>query len=541
MLRRLLLFAPILGASLVSGCVRCRCLPPGASPTTMADSLRTRAERTDYRETSRFDEVVAFMEAADRLSPLIHLTTFATTNEGRRLPLAVVGRVEDASPRAVRASGRTVVYLQGNIHAGEVEGKEALQMLLREVVQGRYDASFDSLVLLVAPIYNADGNERIDPMNRPRQHGPVGGMGTRTNAQGLDLNRDHTKLDSPEARGLVEMISAYDPHVLVDLHTTNGTYHAYHLTYAPPLHPNTPAEIDRILRGEWLPEMTESLRRDRGWLMFHYGNVPSAEEGNPGAARGWYSYDHRPRFGTQYAGVRNRFGILSEAYAYLTFEERVRVTKDFVDETLRWARANALRIRRVTEAADRDDVRGRLLALTARMRRTGEVTALMGEVMEEPSPVDGHVMLRRRDVVHEERMPEWLAFEPVEVEPAPEAYLLPPGADSVVARLRMHGVRLVPAQAGTREVEVFRMDSTRVAQRAFQGHRERRVWGGWERVTREIAPGTLMVPMDQPLARLAFTLLEPRSDDGFVNWNLLDAWMDAGRELPIQRIPAATR
>lgn len=499
--------------------------------------LQTRAERTAYRETSRFDEVVAFMQAVDSASPLIHLTTFATTNEGRTLPLAVVGHVADASPQAVRASGRTVIYLQGNIHAGEVEGKEALQMLLREVAMGGHRALLDSAVLLVAPIYNADGNERIDPQNRPRQHGPVGGMGIRPNAQNLDLNRDHTKLESPEARGLAAMITAYDPHVLIDLHTTNGTYHAYHLTYAPPLHPNTPAEVDRILRGEWLPQVTQSVRRDHGWLMYYYGNVPSADDGNADVPRGWYSYDHRPRFGTQYAGLRNRFGILSEAYAYLTFEERVRVTKDFVDATLLWARANASRIRQVTEAADRDDVRGRPLALTARMRQTGETAILMGEVMEEPSPVDGHLMLRRRDVVREERMPEWQAFEPVETETAPAAYLLAPGADSVAARLRMHGIRVVPADAGAREIEVFRVDSTRVAERAFQGHRERRTWGRWERTTREIAPGTLLIPMDQPLARLAFTLLEPRSDDGFVNWNLLDAWMDAGRELPILRIP----
>jgi hypothetical protein len=537
MLRRIFLIPSVLVAGLVGGCAQGH-LARDAAPAAMTDSLTTRPERTDYRETSRFDEVVAFMEAVDRASPRIHLTTFATTNEGRRLPMTVVGNVADASPQGVRASGKTVVYLQGNIHAGEVEGKEALQMLLREIAAGRHDPLLDSLVLLIAPIYNADGNERIDPQNRPRQHGPVGGMGIRPNAQGLDLNRDHTKLESPEARGLVAMLKAYDPHVIVDLHTTNGTYHGYHLTYAPPLHPNTPAAIDRMLRDEWLPSMTQSLQRDHGWLMYYYGNVPSAEDGNASTPRGWYSYDHRPRFGTQYAGLRNRFGILSEAYAYLTFEERVRVTKDFVDETLVWARANAARIRRTTEAADRDDVRGRPLALTARLRQTGETTVLMGEVVEEASPVDGHMMLRRADVVREERMPEWQAFEPMDVEAAPAAYLLPPGADSLVVRLQMHGILLATADAGAREVEAFRVDSTAVAPRAFQGHQERRIWGRWERATREIAPGTLIVPMDQPLARLAFTLLEPRSDDGFAAWNGMDAWITAGRALPVLRIPA---
>jgi hypothetical protein len=528
MIRRTLILIPALAAS-AAGCATAGRVPP---------ALTTAPERTEYRETSRHDEVLAFVQAADRASPLIHLTTFGRTNEGRDLPLAVVGRVADASPQAVRASGKTVVYLQGNIHAGEVEGKEALQILLREVVQGRHGALLDSLVLLVAPIYNADGNERIDPMNRPRQHGPVGGMGVRPNAQGLDLNRDHTKLESPEARGLARMLTEYDPHVVVDLHTTNGTYHGYHLTYAPPLHPNTPAEIDRMLRREWLPAVTEAARREASWLLYYYGNVPSAEEGNPGAERGWYTFDHRPRFGTNYAGLRNRFGILSEAYSYLTFEERVRVTQDFVARTLEWARTHAGEIRRVTEIADREDLRGRPLALTARMRRQEIVPILMGEVREEANPLTGHMMLRRVDTVREERMPEWQAFDAADTERAPSMYLLPPGMDSVVERLRMHGVRVVPMESRPARVEAFRMDSTRVAERAFQGHRERRVWGRWEPSTATPPPGTLAVPMDQPLARLVFTLLEPRSDDGFAAWNLLDRWIEGPRTYPILRIPA---
>jgi hypothetical protein len=496
----------------------------------------TRPERTDFRETSRYADVVAFMEASDRASPLIHLTTFGTTNEGRALPLAVVGRVADASPAAVRASGKTVVYLQGNIHAGEVEGKESLQILLREVAAGRHGALLDSLVLLVAPIYNADGNERIDAANRPRQHGPIGGMGVRPNAQGLDLNRDHTKLESPEARGLARMLSEYDPHVVIDLHTTNGTYHGYHLTYAPPMHPNTPAEIDRILRREWLPAVTAGAR-DAGWLLYYYGNVPSAEEGNPGAERGWYTFDHRPRFGTSYAGLRNRFGILSEAYSYLTFEERIRVTSDFVERTLAWASAHAGAIHRATESADREDLRGRPLALNARLRRGEPVTILMGEVREEANPLTGHMMLRRVDTVREERMPEWQAFDAGDTERVPMMYLLPPGMDSVADRLRMHGIRVDSVFDVPARVEVFRIDSTVVAERAFQGHRERRVWGRWEGQTLRMTPKMLGVPMDQPLARLAFTLLEPRSDDGFAAWNLLDRWIEADRAYPVIRVP----
>lgn len=506
--------------------------------------LPTRPERTGGRETSRYDEVVAFLEAAARAAPgRLHLATFGYTSEGRPLPLAVWGRVPDASPEAVLASGKTRVYLQGNIHAGEVEGKEALLRLVRDLVNGRHAEWADSLVLLVAPIYNADGNERVSLVNRPHQHGPVGGMGQRPNAQGLDLNRDHTKLDSPEARSLVGMLNRYDPHVLVDLHATNGTYHAYHLTYAPPLHPATPAAIVETLRGEWLPAVTRELKRRDGWDVYHYGNVPGPESpwaAARGAERGWYTFDHRPRFGTNYAGLRGRFGILSEAYAYLTFPERIEVTGRFVEEVLRWAHARATPVRRATEAADRAPVAGQALATRARLRRSERpVEILMGAVREERNPYSGEPMMRRLDVRRPERMPEFVSFEAGETERAPRAYLLPPGAGAAAERLAAHGVRARVLERATRaRAEEFRIDSVRVAEREFQGRRERELFGRWAAVERELPAGTVVVPTDQPLGRLAFVLLEPRSDDGFASWGLLDTPEGAGA-YPVLRAPDA--
>jgi hypothetical protein len=507
----------------------------GADPST-------RPERTGFRETSHYDEVVAFMEAVDARSPRIHLTTFGYTLEGRRLPLAVVGSVRDASPAAVRASGKTVVYLQGNIHAGEVEGKEALQMLLRQLARGEHAAWADSLVLLIAPIYNADGNERVSLTNRPNQLGPIGGMGQRPNAQGLDLNRDHTKLDSPEARSLLEMARAYDPHVWVDLHTTNGTFHAYHLTYAPPLHPNTDALVAGPLNGEWFPAVVRAMKRKHGRDLRDYGNVPNPEStwaAARGAERGWYTFDHRPRFSNNYAGLRNRFGILSEAYAYLTFEDRIAVTGEFVAEVLAWAHANASRIRRATEAADRRTLAGERLAVTARLHRGPQpIEILMGAVDTLRHPYTGEVMLRRRDVVRPERMADFSTFEAAETEVVPAAWLVPAELTQVADRLAAHGVRFERLAAPERmTVEEFRIDSTRTSEQPFQNHRERRVWGRYVRTERVVPAGTLRVTSSQPLGRLAFTLLEPRSDDGFLNWNLMDAALEkVPRVYPVVRV-----
>jgi hypothetical protein len=496
-------------------------------------SLRTAPERTNFRETTRYDEVLAWLEAVAAHSPLIHVDTFGYTLEGRPLPLAVVGRLADRSPAGVRASGRTVVYLQGSIHAGEVEGKEALLMLLRELSLGQRQQLLDSLVLLIAPIYNADGNERVLLTNRPAQHGPVGGMGQRPNAQGFDLNRDHTKLASPEARSLAQMLTRYDPHMGIDLHTTNGTRHAYHLTYSPPLHPNTHPAIVQLLRGALLPEVTASIRSRHGWDLHYYGNVYGQ-----GEERGWYTFDHRPRFNNNYIGLRNRLAILSEAYAYATFEERILATSRFIDEILAWTAAGSTRVRQVVDDASRAPVIGERLALRAEFQRSAQpVQILMGEVAQEIHPFTGAVMLRRLDVRRPEMMHEFGTFSATEIERAPAAYIITEPVPAVLANLGAHGITTRSLQAARElNVEAFRVDSTSLATREFQGQRERIVHGAWHASAATVPAGSVIVPLDQPLARLIFTLLEPRSDDGLVTWNYFDAHLEGGRTLPLLRV-----
>src|SRR6185295_3956845 len=173
-----------------------------------------------------------------------------------------------------------VVFIMANIHAGEVEGKEATEHLMRDIVTGSFGALLDHIVLLVAPIYNADGNEKIDINNRTAQNGPKGGVGTRENGQKLDLNRDYMKVESSEAKGLIEgVFNRWDPHVVMDLHTTNGSYHGYALTYSPSLNPNTDSRIISFMREKLLPSVTKSLWEKNQYHIHYYGNF--SQEGRP--------------------------------------------------------------------------------------------------------------------------------------------------------------------------------------------------------------------------------------------------------------------
>ena len=503
------------------------------SPSAAQDAWpRTAPERTDHRETTRHADALRFMETIAARSPIVQLDTFGYSMEGRPLVLAVVSARQEFTPAQVRGSGKTVIYVQGNIHAGEVEGKESALMLLRELAQGQHAALLDSLILLIAPIYNADGNERVLLTNRPLQHGPVGGMGQRPNAQGLDLNRDHMKLETPEARSLVRMLNRYDPHVGIDLHTTNGTRHAYHLTYSPPLHPNTDSSLIRVLRNDWFPEITRQVRAKHGWHYYYYGNV-----GGEGEDRGWYTFDHRPRFNNNYLGLRNRFALLSEAYSYATFPDRILATTRFLAEALAFAHAHASELRATVAAADAAPMIGQQLAVRATFERAAQpVEILMGAVVEERHPLTGAVMLRRTDVVTPTRMNEYGTFRGTVFERVPSAYVVPAEEREVIDLLRAHGVLLdTVAAARTVDGERFRIENTSVAEREFQGHRERTVEGGWERARLDLSPGDVIVRVDQPLGRIVFMLLEPRSDESVTTWNFLDERIEEGR-FPVERM-----
>lgn len=497
---------------------------------------KTAAERTDFRQTTGYDELVAFLDQVTAGASHMYLTSMGTSSEGRSIPLVVVGDVPDASPQAVKATGKTRLYVQGGIHAGEISGKEALLILLRELAAGEHDHWADSVILLIAPLYNPDGNERVSPTNRRGQYGPVEGMGQRPNAMGLDLNRDQMKLDAPESRALVRLYTEYDPHLSVDLHTTNGSHHGYHLTYAPPLSPLTPVEIDDYLRGAWLPEITTGVKEKSGWDMYYYGGARRARGDQPA---GWYTFSHQPRYVSNYIGLRNRFGILGEAYSYASFEERIGISYWFTEEIIEFAYKNASEIRERTARADSRSIVGDSLGVRFVAQGSDEpVTILMGEVTEEENPVSGQTMLLRTDAQIPTEMIEFGTFRPTELETVPSAYFIPEELGGVVDLLEAHGVKTVTVHEAPQNlsVEAFRIDSLTTSEREYQGHQAQEVWGRYGASgSDQLGPGTVMIPMDQPLARVIFTLLEPRSDDGLVAWGLIGPYLGPGKDYPIFR------
>jgi hypothetical protein len=598
--------------------------PKAAAPAAAAKAWpQTRPEASNFAETSRYDDVMAFMKAMAAASPNIKLTTYGYTYEGRPMPLAVIG-APGVTPEQVKATGKTRIYIQGNIHAGEVEGKEACLWLLRSIAKGERAAWLKDVVLLINPIYNADGNERVSVANRGSQWGPIGGMGQRANAQNLDLNRDCTKLETAEARSLAMLLTQYDPQVAMDLHTTDGSADSgFYLTYETSLNPNDSKATSGLLRDTLLPLVTTNVKAKHGWSYFYYGGVQR------GGERAWASDAElaKPRYTSTYFGVRNRLGILTETYSYASFEDRIKATYWFLEESLDYIAKNGETVRKAVAAAESESVIGKELAVRQKLVKASEPkTIVFAQTVTVRNPYVPDRPMRTRVPGGEttELLPFYGTTEPTETSLAPRAWVIPnqampampaapaaappaapaaqavaaaqaatapagpptaqaaapptggpppggrgggpPGGGqfgggggrggaggsptarmiaSVVDRLDAHGVRFIRTDKDTPfKGERFKLESNALAQNEYQGtHKMRTVTGKWEALEQALPAGSIIVPMDQPLARLAFILFDPRSDDGFMAWNILDAVLGAAPApefYPVYRTMEAT-
>ena len=241
-----------------------------AAPFVSAQELQTVAESSGFKATSKHAEMVDYLERLAKLSPLVRIAEFGVTNEGRKLPLVILADPPIATPEEAARSGKLVVLAMGNIHAGEVDGKEGLLMLMRDLALAKDRPLLKDLVLLFLPNFNADGGDRMSKKNRTRQNGPEE-VGIRANAEGFDLNRDYVKLESPEVRALVRLFSRWDPAIFIDMHTDNGSYHNHLITYDGLRNPAFDPRLIEFSRDIMLPETGKMLTKRSGYLANYYG------------------------------------------------------------------------------------------------------------------------------------------------------------------------------------------------------------------------------------------------------------------------------
>lgn len=484
---------------------------------------RTVPEATDHARTSTVAEVKAFMEALRSrdaaLVPYHPKGAPRVTEAGAPL---LAWRLPATSKDAVR------VYVNANIHAGEVEGKEAVQQIVRELLQGRHPELRKHVDLVVCPAYNADGTDGLDPAIRRHQPNPASGVGRRENARGLDLNRDLMKAQAANTRWFLAMLQDFDPAAVFDLHTTNGSYHGFHVTYAPSLALGADEGLLAFNR-RLLVDVRERLRQE-GLPTYDYGNFAPEERGGGAWAPGkadtqperWETFDALPRYLSNYPGLQGRLGILVEEYVYRGFADRVADTRRFVLACLARIASARAEVRAVVAAASKPPSR---LPLGAAMKETERYAF---DLVDPEKDAQGRILREksRRTVT----LPSHVSFEGKDVQDLPEGYLVDAAfADRVRPVLEAHGLKVLPGSARSKApVLHFREAGRTLAKQAFQGVWSLDLQGAWTAEApskprllpwdAKARDAALYVPLAQRHGRVAFYLLDPRSPDGLVHW-----------------------
>jgi hypothetical protein len=491
---------------------------------------KTRAELSGFKSTSDYNDVMSFIANLKSLSKNIRVETMARSTEGRDIPLLIIGKPLPDSPEALLNDPRIVVYVQANIHAGEVEGKEATLMFARDILKEKNSPILDHVILLICPLFNADGNDRISTGNRTDQNGPVNGVGVRYNGQFLDLNRDAMKAESPEVRGLLRNVfNKWDPYIFMDCHTTNGSYHVEPVTFTWMVNPNGDNSLISYLRDKMMPEISEKLLSGYKVENCFYGEFNDMMD--PG--KGWLMDASEPRYMVNYFGLRNRLGILNENYVYADFRSRVMGCYHLLYSLLDYATANYTEIKSLIAAADRrtisrgiNSIKADSFAVEYNVREAVKKVTIKTYEAEMVSDSGPRKIYMRTDRQKTVTVPYFIDYYPVRKTGLPFAYLLTVNDQEVDELLKTHGIVLEKLAEDTRlEAEKFEITELHGAARLNQGHYYNTVKGTYTTSDVNFKEGTIVIRMAQPLANVAAYLLEPESGDGLLAWNFLDRYL----------------
>lgn len=489
-------------------------------------SLSTKAEQTGFSETGRYAEVEMLCKAfAKQFPKQARCLSFGTTPEGRMMWALAANSNGALTAELAKSKHLPVTLFQGGIHAGEIDGKDAGFLVLRELLQNPgKDNPLNKQVMLFVPVFNVDGHERFKALNRPNQRGPKE-MGWRTTAQNFNLNRDYAKTDTPEMQAMLALVNAWDPLFYVDLHVTDGAKFQHDVS----------VELDPLNAGDSsLQAIGKTFQTGVLADLSKSGSMPLAfypsfmEYDNP--ASGIAETVSQPRFSTGYFHLRNRFGVLVETHSWKTYPVRVKVTADCIRAMLKQVANNGAAWQQTALAADQRSaaLAGKPVALDYQTGKTATIVDFQGYAYTRTaSDVSGTLMTQ-----YDETKPEtWKMplFRDISVKlsvVAPKAgYIVPPAfANFIESRLRVHGIvsqRISSAHAN-QAVEQFLAESAALATQSFESHQGLTVTGQWQNSQASILPGSLFVPIAQPKAKLLMALLEPQAPDSYLSWGFFN-------------------
>jgi hypothetical protein len=487
-----------------------------------APDLTTVSERSGFIKTGRYDEVIRLCGAFQQAYPKqVKCIDFGATPEGRPMKALIVTNTGAMTPKQARQKNLPVTLIQGGIHAGEIDGKDAGFQALREILDNKLaKGALDRQVLIFVPVFNVDGHERFTPNNRPNQRGPVE-MGWRTTAQNFNLNRDYVKADAPEMQAMLTLVNAWDPLVYVDLHVTDGAQFEHDVSIQVEPVYSGDAEFRKAglaLRSNVIDDITRQGSQPHSFYMSF------VDTDNP--ASGFADSVSDPRFSTGYFQLRNRMAMLVETHSWKDYPTRVRITHNAVISVLDQVAANGAAWQRAAAEADARATRiaGNPVPLSWKTTEKSHMIDFKGYAYTRtPSDVSGILMTH-----YDETRPQ-IWHVPLRDEVLPDLTIKAPGAGYVVpaayaaivaAKLNQHGIsyQLIKSPQAQASLETFRADKVTFTAAPFESHQRLTVQGAWKAEARPLGAGALFVPVGQPKARLVMAMLEPQAPDSLLAW-----------------------
>ena len=501
-----------------------------ASTKASPPDLITTGEKTDWNETGPYSEAVEISRRLEKASRFVKVLEFGVTPEGRSMIALVVSKDRAFTPEAAARTGKAVIFIQSGIHAGEIEGKDTVLMLVRDMTVSKKFASWlDHAIFVIVPVFNVDGHEYVSPYHRPSQNGPKS-TGLRANAQRLNLNRDYVKADTPEMRAWLKLFHAWNPDFHIDNHVTDGADFQYDVTWDRARNQDLAEPAGAWVREKFVPELDRRMEND-GHIVAPYGALRNA-----GGRREFFMEVFSPRYSHLYSAVLNRPSLLVESHSLKSAKTRAWAHYDIDRHAIEIIVQDPEALRRAVREADR------AMAARAGDRKAAPVY-LAGRVSQQSRPLVYHALkngpfksevtggqvnryLAEKDdiatVIHDQIDTTLEAKMPL-------GYVIPAAWTNIVDLLRLHGVemeRMAKPLDGT--FETYRFANIKFATNSVEGH----VGVNFDArpVNEHIAlpAGSWWVPLSQRRARLILSVLEPQAPDSFARWGLMNSVFETG-------------
>ncbi|RTR27641.1 M14 family metallopeptidase [Shewanella atlantica] len=481
------------------------------------DEWATPFEQNGLKTSPDYEETFAWLDTLIEQTDKLKKVSLGKSPQGRDIWMIIASSEGADSPQELQKNGKASILVQAGIHSGEIDGKDAGMMLLRDIVIGEKEALLDNANLLFVPIFSVDAHERSTQYNRVNQRGPVN-MGWRTTAKNLNLNRDFAKADALEMQHMLHAINEWQPALYIDVHVTDGIDYQYDVTFGY----NQPQGLSpasyRWLEQNYRPAIEAELSAQGhipGQLIFAIDNTD--------ITKGMSLWNPSPRYSNGYGDARHLPTILIENHSLKPFKQRVLGTYVMLEATLKTVGEQSTKLR---SAIQQDKYSySPQITLTWKEQQQKKGWDFKGiNYRLEQSAISGN------DIVRWTGEPKLYPDLPVIGNSVadirvkrPSAYYIPPQWDEVIERLNIHGIRMTRLEAPTQlSVEQYRLSQPTFSVKDYEGRQRVSAQAVLSPIDTLLPAGTVKIETRQPLGDLAILLLEPQSPDSLLQWGFFN-------------------